>query len=118
MKLLIFLLCLIPMVAFAEIQLNFKDGSNMCGNYAEKGKTYCRNISGGEICFKKSDIASVKTVDDCGDIDASGESTDYLKKHNLSQADWLAKKSAQDERGGYPEYREYKKKAVKSESGR
>jgi len=107
------MLCLVPKLAFCEIQLNFKDGSSLCGNYTERDKAYCRMMPAGDFCVQKNEIKSLMTVSGCGDIDGTGESTGYLKQHNKTQEDLLAKKRASEESDdGY--YRSApEKKAVK-----
>ena len=64
MKWLILLLCFIPSLAFAEIQLNFKDKTTQCGNYHEVEGKYCKDMSGGTVCWSKSDIAAAAKVDE------------------------------------------------------
>ena len=68
MKSILVLLCFLPALAFGSVQLNFKDGSIMCGEYADKGSDYCKKMSGGEVCWQKSDIKSTAAVDECPDI--------------------------------------------------
>jgi len=68
MKSVIVLLCLFPTLAFGAVQLNFKDGSIMCGPYVDNGAAYCKKMSGGEVCWQKSDIKSTVKVDECPDI--------------------------------------------------
>lgn len=113
MKSFILGLCLFPIVAFAETQITFKDGTKVCGHYIEKDNTYCRIMEGGEVCLPKSELVSAATMSVCGDEEMNGDSTAYLKEHNLSSADLLAKKRAQEEIEGAPEYREPLRKAVK-----
>lgn len=113
MKSLVLMLCLIPMVATAEIQFTYKNGTKMCGKFIDNGKAYCRTIDGGEMCLQKSELAFVKTVKECDDEEMSGNGTAYLKAHNMSAGDLLAKKRAKDELEGYSEYREPAQKAVK-----
>jgi hypothetical protein len=90
MFILILLLCLVPILAFGAVQLSFKDGSNLCGNYVEKDTAYCKMLQSADFCIQKNEITSRQTVSDCGEIDGSGVSTGYLKKHILTQADLLA----------------------------
>lgn len=113
MKSFILLVCLLPAVAFAEVQVTFKDGTKVCGHYIEKDKTYCQIIDGGEICVAKSELVSAATMSVCGDSEMNGDSTVYLKEHNLSSAELLAQKKAKEELERAPEYREPTRKAVK-----
>lgn len=79
MKTIILLMCLIPTIAFAELQLNFKDGTKTCGNYSEKGAQYCKGMTGGEICLDKSTLKSVSKVDDCSEVITGEGDTSILK---------------------------------------
>jgi hypothetical protein len=67
---LILILCLIPSLAFAKASiLKFKDGSSSCGSYHVKKASYCKKVSGGEICWSKKEVVSVKKVKDCESYD-------------------------------------------------
>ena len=68
MRSIIVLFILFPTLAFGAVQLNFKDGSIMCGPYVDNGTAYCKKMSGGEVCWQKSDIKSTLKVDECPDI--------------------------------------------------
>lgn len=89
MKTIVIVLCLFHSVAFGATQLNFNDGSSVCGDYIETDKTYCRPIIGGDICFQKSEITIARAVSECGEpeIGAQGKGTDYLKKRALTPLD-------------------------------
>lgn len=82
MKIFALVLCLVPSIVFGATQLNFKDGSTVCGEYAESGKAYCKNMIGGDVCFDKSGLTSVRQVSECGEaeIGDQGKGTEYLKK--------------------------------------
>lgn len=90
MKTIVIILCLIPMLAFAAVKLNFKDKTSMCGDYVLKGNQYCKGMSGGEMCFDKRDIASIEKGDGCeegGGIGVSSSSTTSSTQNTTAQTD-------------------------------
>jgi hypothetical protein len=105
MKTLVVIFCLIPTIVFSATQLNFKDGSSVCGGYIEDDKTYCRPMIGGDLCFKKSEITLARTVSECGEpeIGAQGKGTDYLKKSALTPLDLSVR--ARDKEKKAPAYK-------------
>lgn len=105
MKSFVLIILFCPMLAFGAVQLSFRDGSSLCGNYVETEKAYCKILQAGDFCVQKSEISSRETVSECGEIDGTGDSTGYLKNHIPTQADLLAKKRARegsDDDGYYP----------------
>jgi len=63
---LILILCLVPSLAFAEASiLKLWDGSTYCGKYYKTKTAYCRMMSGGEICWSRKEVVSIKKVEDC-----------------------------------------------------
>lgn len=62
----VLIVCLLPSLAFAQASvLKFKDGSSSCGNYYPRKSSYCKNVGGGEICWSKKEVVSIKKVKDC-----------------------------------------------------
>jgi len=69
----VLILCLIPSLAFAKASiLKLKDGSSYCGTYYTTKTAYCRKVSGGEICWSKKEVISLKKVKDCESFDEKG----------------------------------------------
>jgi len=72
---LIFILFLVPSLASAEASiLKLRDGSMYCGKYYKTKTSYCRMMSGGEICWSKKEIVSIKKAADCDSFEEKGPS--------------------------------------------
>ena len=60
--------------ADASTLITFKDGSTQCNDYVAKNGTCCQEVSGGEMCFDKTEISHAYTVKDCPEPTYNGES--------------------------------------------
>jgi hypothetical protein len=56
---------LIPTTAFAQVLLTFHDKTTACGYYVLQEGKYCKMVSGGTVCWSKSDIKTAIAVTEC-----------------------------------------------------
>ncbi len=72
--------------AHAEYELKLKDGSSLVWpRYVEKEKQYCTEMSYGEFCVFKSDVASIRKTDEKADDAYNAEPVSEKAQKEISE---------------------------------